>query len=612
MNMQLTGSRPPPEMVLPRRLLHWAETRGSAIALRQKEYGIWQAHDWAEYARMARHFGLGLVALGLTPGEHVAMLSESRREWVVAQLGTNLVGGVAVGIYPTESANEVDYLLTKADVTILVCEDQEQFDKALAIRSNLAKLRSIVVMDPEGIEINEGDVHSFEAVLALGAREEERQPDLIERRVGRLTPEDPALMVFTSGSTGRPKAAVLTYRNINASGDAVAAAYGIHEGDSVVSYLPLCHVAEQIFTVHLPLSVGYTVNFAESLRTVQSDMREIGPTLFLGVPRIWEKMHASISIKIMETGPLPRRIFQAALAVLRPLANRPRGQWSLIDRLHYGVWYWLVLRALLNFIGLRRGRYCFSGAAPIGPELLTFFRTLGVPIRELYGMTETCGVALAQISDASPVGTVGVPIAGMEVALAEDGELLMRGAQIFSHYYQDDAATHAAKADGWLHSGDIAERAGDEFRIIDRKKDILITAGGKNISPSEVENALKSSPYIKEAIAIGDRRSFVSALIQIDAETVSKWAETKGITYTTFRSLAEHKVVHDLIAAEVARANATMPQVQQVRRFHLLTKELDHDDGEVTATMKVRRSAIAKMFADEIEGLYDKAERQIA
>ncbi len=380
----------------------------------------------------------------------------------------------------------------------------------------------------------------------------------------------------------------------------------------MVSYLPLCHVAEQIFTVHLPLSVGYTVNFAESLRTVQNDMREIGPTLFLGVPRIWEKMHASIAIKIMETGSLSRRIFQAALGVLRPLANRPRGQWSLIDRLHYGVWYWIVVRALLNFIGLRRGRYCFSGAAPIGPELLTFYRTLGVPIRELYGMTETCGIALAQISDASPVGTVGVPVAGMEVALAEDGELLMRGAQIFSHYYQDDAATHAAKADGWLHSGDIAERAGNEFRIIDRKKDILITAGGKNISPSEVENALKSSPYIKEAIAIGDRRSFVSALIQIDAETVSKWAETKGITYTTFRSLAEHKVVHDLIAAEVARANSTMPQVQQVRRFHLLTKELDHDDGEVTATMKVRRSAIAKMFAAEIEGLYDMAERQIA
>jgi long-chain acyl-CoA synthetase len=323
-------------------------------------------------------------------------------------------------------------------------------------------------------------------------------------------------------------------------------------------------------------------------------------------------MHASIAIKIMETGSLSRRIFQAALGVLRPLANRPLGRWSLIDRLHYGVWYWIVVRALLNFIGLRRGRYCFSGAAPIGPELLTFYRTLGVPIRELYGMTETCGIALAQISDASPVGTVGVPVAGMEVALAEDGELLMRGAQIFSHYYQDDAATHAAKADGWLHSGDIAERAGNEFRIIDRKKDILITAGGKNISPSEVENALKSSPYIKEAIAIGDRRSFVSALIQIDAETVSKWAETKGITYTTFRSLAEHKVVHDLIAAEVARANSTMPQVQQVRRFHLLTKELDHDDGEVTATMKVRRSAIAKMFAAEIEGLYDMAERQIA
>jgi long-chain acyl-CoA synthetase len=357
--------------------------------------------------------------------------------------------------------------------------------------------------------------------------------------------------------------------------------------------------------VYLPLRAGAVVNFAESLRTVQSDLREVAPTLFLGVPRIWEKLHAAIEIKIRETGGWRLRLYRRGLAAVTPFANLPREQWSAAQRLTFAFWHLLVLRALNNFIGLRRCRLALSGAAPIAPELLNFFRAIGVPIREGFGMTETAGVASVQRSAASPIGTVGEPIPGIEARLAVDGELLLRGPTVFKGYYRNEAATREAiDADGWLHTGDVAQWVGKELRIVDRKKDIMITAGGKNITPSEIENALKFSAYVKEAIVIADKRPFVAALIQIDAETVSSWAEERGLAYTTFRSLAEHRQVRELVQAEVDRINARMPQVQQVRRFHLLVKELDHDDGEVTATMKIKRSSIAQRYAEQIEAMY--------
>jgi long-chain acyl-CoA synthetase len=417
--------------------------------------------------------------------------------------------------------------------------------------------------------------------------------------------DDTALMVFTSGSTGRPKAAMLSYGNVSAMAAGADAIYHCTPQDSTVSYLPLCHVAEQIYSVDLPLRSGAVVNFAESLRTVQADLREIAPTLFLGVPRIWEKLHASIEIKIREAGGLRRSLYRRALAATLPLADVPPERQSLAQRAQRGFWYLLVLRALNNFIGLRECRLALSGAAPIAPDMLRFFRALGVPIREGYGMTETAGVATVQRGPDSPLGTVGAAVPGVELRIAEDGELLVRGPTVFKGYWRNEAATReAVDAEGWLHTGDVAQQVGDEIRIVDRKKDIMITAGGKNITPSEIENALKFSAYIKEAIVVADRRPYVSALIQIDFETVGKWAEEQGVAYTHFRSLAGHASVRALVQSEVDRVNARMPQVQHVRRFHLLTKELDHDDGEVTATMKIRRASIAMVHADAIEALY--------
>lgn len=597
---------PDQHLTLPQKLRYWAERLPREVALRQKDFGIWEPCTWAGYERSARHFALGLSKLGLAPGGHSAIISENRKEWVFAQLGQGMIGAVTVGVYPTSPAAEIEYLLEASDASVVICEDQEQIDKVLEVRERLPKLAHLVVIDPKGLgHYKLENLHTFDEVSALGAAFEREQPRLIEERLARQTEEDLALMIFTSGSTGRPKAAMISYGNINAMAAGMDAIYRCTTGDSMLSYLPLCHVAEQIFTVYLPLLSGAVVNFAESLRTVQSDLREIGPTIFLGVPRIWEKLHASIEIKIREAGGFRRRLYQLAVAVVAPFASQPRELWSARQHLTFALCYWTILRALNNFIGLRECRLALSGAAPIAPAMLRFFRCLGVPIREGYGMTETAGVVTMQRSPASPFGTVGEPLPGVEIRIAADGELLVRGPTVFKGYYRNESATREAiDAEGWLQTGDVAQMVGSEVKIIDRKKDIMITAGGKNITPSEIENALKFSPYIKEAVIVADKRRFVSALIQIDYETVGKWAEEQGFAYTHFRSLAEHARVHELIQEEVAVVNARMPQVQQVRKFHLLVKELDHDDGEVTASMKVKRGSIMKKYAAAIDAMY--------
>jgi len=371
-----------------------------------------------------------------------------------------------------------------------------------------------------------------------------------------------------------------------------------------LSYLPLCHVAEQMLTTFVPIYVGSQVAFGESIRTVQEDLREIAPTMFLGVPRIWEKMHASILIRMQETGRLRRALFERALRICEPFAEKSARQRSLGEKARFAVAYWLVFRALQNFVGLRRARVALTGAAPIPAAVIRFFRTLGVPLVEVYGLTESTGMITGQRLDAVRIGTVGEPTLGVEHRIGAQGELLVRGDVVFAGYYRNAEATAEAIRDGWLHTGDVVEEERGQLRIVDRLKDVMITAGGKNITPSEIENAVKSSPYVRECVVIGDRRRFVAALIQIDFDTVSKWAESQRIAFTHFRSLAEHPRVRGLIEREVERANAGLAQVSRIRRFHLLTKELDHDDGEVTATMKVRRASIQSAYAGEIEALY--------
>ena len=600
-------------LALPQQLQHWARTKPDGVALRQKEHGVWKPVTWAQYDQRARWFGLGLLQLGLQPGQKLAVLSENREEWVLAQMGTAMVGGITAGVYPTSPAHEVEYLLALSEAPLILCEDQEQLDKVLEVRARLPDLRTLIVIDTRGLRrYDRSGIVDFAQVIESGRQFEAQHATEAAAAVRVPGPDDIGLIVFTSGSTGRPKAAMMSWRGLGAAARGLNSMLACKQGDELVSYLPLCHMAEQMFSVHIPVSVGATVNFAESLRTVQEDLRELSPQIFFGVPRIWEKFHSAIQTKLREAGGVRMALYRRAMASLDTLAGKGRARWSLAERLRWGLWYLVVLRALLNYVGLRRCRVAVSSGAPIAPEILKFFRTLGVPIREAYGLTEASGATTMQPSDESPVGSVGIACPGTEIRLADDGEILIRGDIVFRGYFKNDEATReAVDGEGWLHTGDVARwedgptpNSGRELRIVDRKKDIMFTAGGKNITPSEIENALRFSPYIKEAVVIADRRRFVSALIQIEFESTAKWAEEQGLTYTTFKSLVELQLVRDLVAREVDAVNARMPQAQQVRKFHLLIKELDHDDGELTATMKVRRKNVSEKYAQVIESLY--------
>ena len=594
-----------PELTLPQMIRKHAQENASRVAIRQKEFGIWKPYSWAEYYERACAVGLGLRAMGLGEGGHVAVISENRIEWVLSQLGAGLVGAITIGVYPTSPSNEVAYVLEHSNTEIVVCEDQEQVDKVLERRGELPKLKRIVVIETKGMrQYPENSVISFLDLERAGKTYAFDHPKLIEDVLSKQKLSDTALMIYTSGSTGKPKGAMLSYRNIRAQAIAVVERLQLDESTTLLSYLPLCHVAEQMTTVMVPGYLGSLVNFGESIRTVQEDLREVAPSMFLGVPRIWEKLHSSIHIKLLESDPVRRRLFEKAYTACEPFAEKAPSQRSFGERIKFFVYYWLVFRALQNFIGLRKAKVAMTGAAPISAKIVRFFRTIGVPLIEVYGLTESSAVATAQTQEERIPLCVGTAAPGIEVKLGADGELLVRGDTVFEGYYRNEDATKNSIRGGWLHTGDVAEMHKGQFKIVDRIKDIMITAGGKNLSPSEIENTVKASPFIKECIVIGESRKYVSALIQIDYELTGKWAEEKGIAYTNFRNLAEHPAVNELIQKEIDVANAQLAQVSNIRKFHLLTKELDHDDDEVTATMKVRRSNITKKYAAEIEGLY--------
>ena len=592
-----------PTQTLPQALREHARKTPDGVAIRQKRFGIWSPTTWAGYWQRARRVGMGLRALGVQKGAHIGVLSENRLEWVLAQLGAGAIGAVTVGVYPTSPANEVAYVLQHGDCEIVFCEDQEQADKVLETWGELPKIRKIVVMETKGFSSYDRDkAITFDQLEAMGAELEQREPGHVDAIVDAQTLDDIAIIIYTSGSTGKPKGAMISYGNVAAVVPGSWHRLRLTKHSTTLSYLPLCHVAEQALTTFAPLHTGMMVNFGESLRTVQEDLREVAPSLFLGVPRIWEKMHSSIHIKTLESTKLNRWLVKKAFAACESFAlTGPR---TLGEKLTFAFWYALVFRALQNFVGLRRCEVCVTGAAPIPPKVFTFFRTMGVPLIEVYGQTESAGGVTGHPIDHVILGTVGEVNPGAEVKIAEDGEILVRGGMVFAGYYKAPDLTAQTIVDGWLHTGDVGVMRENQVRIIDRKKDVIITSGGKNLSPSEIENAVKASPYIKECIVIGDGRKYVTALIQIDFENVSKWAEQKGLAFTTFRSLAENPAVIKLIDEEVREANEGLAPVEQVKKFSLLTKELDHDDGEVTATMKVRRSSITSKFGAEIEALY--------
>jgi long-chain acyl-CoA synthetase len=581
---------------------------GDRVALREKEFGIWREISWNEYCRHIRHFCLGMIELGLLRNDHVSIFGENVPEWLYADIAIQSAGAVAVGVYPTNPAAEARYVIGHSESIFVICDDQEQVDKVLEVRDDLPLLKKIIVIDMKGLRhYDDPSIISFEGVEEIGERVEEDDPNVYYRIVDQLRTEDVAIMVYTSGTTGPPKGAMLSQDNIVQFLKAQHQVIDQRETDEIVSYLPLCHVAERIMSVFLPLYSGCTVNFAESVDTVTRDMREIFPTIFLAVPRIWEKMMAGIVIKMKDATWLKQRVYEICIPIGQRMAEArlSRLRIPLSLRIKYGLSYLALFRHLKKEFGLLRTRIAISGAAPIAPEVLKFFHSLGVPVMEGWGLTEETGLAAINVPEDIKLGTVGKAIPGVELRIAEDGEILIRCNHIFVGYWKDPEATANVIRDGWLYTGDVGE-LDDEGRltITDRKKEIIITSGGKNIAPSEIENRLKCSPYINEAIVIGDGRKFLSALIQIEYDNVAKWAQEQSIAYTTFKSLAQNSQVYELIRHEINEANKEFAQVEAIKRFRLLDKELDHDDDELTATLKLRRKTIYKKFANIIEEIY--------
>jgi len=580
------------------------------VALRQKDFGVWQEISWKEYGEHVRHFCLGLLSLGLQRGEHVSIFGENNPEWLYADLATQSAGAVSVGVYPTNPPKEAKYVIGHSQSVFVICDDQEQVDKVLEVIAELPAVRKMIVIDMKGLRRYKGPlILSFAEVEKMGRELDQREPELYGRLLIDLRPEDVALMVYTSGTTGPPKGAMISHANVMNMLKAMTEVLPQYDTDETVSYLPLCHVAERMMSVFIPLYVGSTVNFAESLETVQIAMREILPTIFLGVPRIWEKMLSGVIIRMKDASWLKRKFFEGFFyvgeKVTRLQLDRKRVPLSL--RLLHGLGTLWLYRPLKLELGLLRARVVLSGAAPISPEVLRFFHSIGVSVLEGYGMTEQTGVACVNRPDDVRLGTVGKPLPGVEIQLAEDGEILIQCPHNFVGYYRDPEATERILAGGWLHTGDVGEWDPEKsLKITDRKKEIIITSGGKNIAPSEIENRLKVSPYIAQAIVIGDRRKYLSALIQIDYENAGKWAQEHNIPYTTFKSLAQNPEVYELIRREVEEANRDFATVETVKKFTLLDKELDHDDDELTATLKVRRKAINERFGHLIEAMYGK------
>jgi long-chain acyl-CoA synthetase len=593
---------------IPGLFFHRAACQARKVALRRKRFGVWQPITWAGYEAQVRLVANALLALGVQRGDRVAVIGENRPEWAYADLGIQTLGAATTVIYTTSSPEQIHYILDHAGCRVFIVEGEEQLDKTLEIRHRLPELRYVVVMDPEGLRaFRDPMVLEWEQFLSLGADHGRSHPRAVEARASQIRPDDMAVLVYTSGTTGPPKGVVLTHRNI------IMATGVIHEGnpmfpeDELLSYLPLSHVAERQFSIFLALRWGYTVNFIENTDTVMQNLTEVAPTVVFGVPRIWEKLFSAVTLRVKENDVVKRGAYAIAIRLshermTRRFSGRPVPAWLAAAVRAADA---AVLLPLRRRLGLHRVRIAYSAGAPIAPDMLRYFWALGVPLREIYGQTEDAGPTSGHQGGDIKIGTVGKPYPGVEVKIAEDGEILVRGDNVFPGYFRNPEATAETLRGGWLHTGDVGEfDAEGNLRITDRKKDLFITSGGKNVAPQYIENKLKASPYVNDAVVIGDGRRFLVALIVIDEENCMKWAQDRRLPFTTYADLAHNPELRSLIDGEVQAVNKTLSNPEQVRRFAILRKRLYAEDGEVTATLKVKRKAIMEKYGDVIAGLY--------
>ncbi len=583
-------------------------TFGHRVAMRHKALGLWHDISWMQYYRRVRRVSVALISMGLKKGGRVSIIGDNCPEWIFASMGVQCVGGVATGVYATNAWSQVEYVVNNSESDFLFVENEEQLDKWLMFRDRAPSLKKVIVWDTEGLRnFKDPLVMTFDELLAIGRKIDDADPSLFDARSVEIDGDDLAALIYTSGTTGPPKGAMLTHRNCIWMGRAITSANPMAKNDEIMSFLPLCHIFEQLFSILGHITVGYTVNFVERLDTVTDNMQEISPTVAHAVPRIWEKYYSAVLIRMSDATWFKRKVFHLAYAVGQKradLAMRFKPVPGYLQALAY-LAHLTVFRKLQERLGFERIRVAYSGAAPIAPVVLRFFQSIGVNLIEGYGQTEGTGVTCLSPLGRVKFGTVGPPLKGSQIKIAGDGEILVKSPGVFKGYFRNPAATEAALKDGWLYSGDVGEIDADGYlRITDRKKDIIVTAGGKNISPQYIENKMKASIYINDAVVIGDRRKFLSALIMIDEDNVIKYAQDNKVQFSTYKDLTRDGQVVKLIQKEVDQVNATLARVENIRKFTILPKKLYEEDGEVTPTMKVKRKFINDAFSDLIEAMY--------
>ena len=585
------------------------QARGGKVALRQKHLGIWREVTWREFGAAVRETAMGLAALGLQLGDIVSILSNTRKEWLFADLGALCAGLVTSGIYPTDAAAQCEYLCDDSRTRVVFVEDDEQLDKILEIRDRLPALAKIVIIDLDGLgRFSDPQAIGMDALRELGREYDRSHPGEFERRLGARASGDLAILVYTSGTTGKPKGAMLSHRNLVTQWPVLNQLVPQDERDSRMAFLPLCHIVERQFGAYFAMYTGTVLNFVENPETVPENVREISPTVMLAVPRVWEKFYSAIAIALSEAVRPHQWLYRWAIAqghavAERVLAGHPV---PLLLKLRYRLARWLAIDNLRKFIGIHRCRFLMTGSAPIAPDLIRWYLALGVPMLEGWGQTESTAMGTLNPPAAMRPGTIGKPLEGVEVRLSPEGELLLRGKFVFMGYLNlPDKTAETIDAAGWLHTGDVGRIGEDGYvSITDRMKDIIITAGGKNITPSELENELKFSPYITDAVLIGDRRPYVTALVMIDHENVERFAQDHDVPYSNYTSLTRAAEVRDLIRSEVARVNARFARVEQIKDFRLIETQLTAEDEELTPTMKLKRKFVNQKYAALIETMY--------
>lgn len=598
------------ENTLPKLLIRNAKKYGhSRHAMREKDYGIWQSFTWQEYFDHVKYFALGLAALGIRRDDKIAIIGDNRPEWIYSELASQCLGAIPIGIYQDSILKEVSYIIDLAEARLVVAEDQEQVDKIFDMKEDLPTVEKVVYHDPKGMySYDDPALIFFPDVEEMGRKFEQEHPGYFDEQVAAVKEDDVASICTTSGTTGNPKLSMLSHKNLVSMAKNLGEVDKKYETDDFVSFLPLPWIGEQMMAISSALLFGFTVNFPEKPETAQENIREIGPHVMFSPPRVWENMAASVQVRIMDASPMKRFFYNKCLPIGYHWADLKfeKKTPTFMDKLKYGLAYQLVFRALKDRLGFSNIRSASTGGAALGPDTFRFFHALGVNLKQIYGQTEISGISCIHRDGDIDFDSVGMPIPETEIKITDDGEIISRSPSLFLGYYKNKEATEETIVDGWLHSGDAGYfNDKGHLVVIDRVKDVMTLRDGTKFSPQFIENKLKFSPYVKEAVAIGHNRDYIVAMICIDFPIVGKWAENNRLAYTTYTDLASQDPVYEMIEKEVVKVNKSLPESARIEKFVLLYKELDADDGELTRTRKVRRRFVDQKYAEIIEGMYE-------